>query len=182
MLDFLVNSYIVVWILVRLLLSEPRDRSALDTRRNHWKRKEEKENWTRSYAAYMLSSSLLESMLLCFLLLKFFPGFGKIHISSPSFCKVCTLLLHLSLLGLWTSPNFLRFHIFFVLAFFGLFRIWLLISSAIGESLRLLCWPSAKPITSRVRTGEPITVWIHMRQWGSWQVQKTRLSFHSVYM
>ena len=157
-------------------------RSALDTRRNHWKRKEEKENWTRSYAAYMLSSSLLESMLLCFLLLKFFPGFGKIHISSPSFCKVCTLLLHLSLLGLWTSPNFLRFHIFFVLAFFGLFRIWLLISSAIGESLRLLCWPSAKPITSRVRTGEPITVWIHMRQWGSWQVQKTRLSFHSVYM
>ena len=157
-------------------------RGALDTRRNHWKRKEEKENWTRSYAAYMLSSSLLESMLLCFLLLKFFPGFGKIHISSPSFCKVCTLLLHLSLLGLWTSPNFLRFHIFFVLAFFGLFRIWLLISSAIGESLRLLCWPSAKPITSRVRTGEPITVWIHMRQWGSWQVQKTRLSFHSVYM
>ena len=144
------------------------------------KKRRKKENWTRSYTAYMLLSSLLESMLLCSLL-EFFPGFCKVHTSSPGFCKVCTSLLHLSLLRLWTSPNFLGFCMFFVLAF-GLFRIWLLISSAIGESLRLLCWPSAKPITSRVRTGEPITVWIHMRQWGSWQMQKTRLSFHSVYM
>ena len=131
-------------------------RSALDTRRNHWKRKEEKENWTRLYAAYILLSSLLESMLL-YSLLEFFSSFCKIYTSSSSFYKVCTLLLHLFLLGLQTSSNFLRFYMFFVLAF-GLFRIWLLISSAIGESLRLSCWPSAKPITSRVHMGEPITI------------------------
>ena len=60
---------------------------------------------------------------------------------------------------------------FFVLAF-GLFGIWLLISSAISESLRLLCWPSAKPITSRVHTGEPITGSTSYHQGPVWEPQE----------
>lgn len=115
----------------------PQSNGVLNTRRNCWKKKRErKKNWTWLYTVYMLS---FWSLWICIL---FCPYLGSL-LASQRFVYYQWIILA------WASPGSFKIYILFCPcfglppSFFGIYLLMLLI---ISRFLRLLYWPSAKPI------------------------------------